>query len=69
MGVSRGLAFCRNRVQTLREQGLSIASSSLLTIPSEKMKTNSLAVDGSETVGLVTEDLGYFLLDKVFGWC
>ena len=43
--------------------------SSLLTIPSVKMKTNSLAVDGSESVGLVPEDLGYFLLDNFFGSC
>ena len=43
--------------------------SSLLTIPSEKkMKTNSLAVDGSETLGLVTEDLVYFVRGKFFGW-
>ena len=55
-------------VQTPREQGLSIASSSLLTIPSKRIKTNSLAVDGSETVGLVTEDLVYFLRGKFFGW-
>ena len=40
---------------------------SLLTIPSQKIKTNSLVDDEPETVGLVTKDLVYFLRDKFFG--